>query len=236
VIVIARLYILPITQLISEAVIAEGLGYISEEKRTRLHRFRHREDLLRGLWADLLLRSRIIEDLHMANADIRFELNAYGKPRLSGVNNYHFNISHAGEWVVCLMDSEPVGVDVELVKTMDMAVARSFFTEEEYRYIREAAQSRDQMQRFYHIWTAKESYIKAVGKGLSLPLQEFSVLTAEGVEGVKRLGGETWQLQSYDLNSEAYSLTACFKPATELNEVVHVNTNRILETLRSANR
>lgn len=171
----------------------------------------------------------------MSNADIRFELNAYGKPRLSGADNYHFNVSHAGEWVVCMVDSEPVGVDVEHVKAMDITMARSFFAEEEYRYVMESAQSKEQMQRFYHIWTAKESYIKAVGKGLSLPLQEFSVLTAEGVEGAKKLGGEAWQLQSYDLHTEDYKLTACFKPTMEIHEVERVNVNRILATLRSVN-
>lgn len=234
-IAIAHLYILPVTQHISEAIVEEGLGYISEEKRARLHRFRHRDDLLRGLWADLLLRSRIIEDLHMANADICFKVNAYGKPRLSGADNYHFNVSHAGEWVVCMVDSEPVGVDVEHVKTMDIAMARSFFAEEEYRYVMEAPQSKEQMQRFYHIWTAKESYIKAIGMGLSLPLSEFSVLTAEGVEGVKQLGGEAWQLQSYDMDSEAYRLTACFKPTTEIHTVERMNINGILAALRSVN-
>ncbi|OCT11526.1 hypothetical protein A8709_07630 [Paenibacillus pectinilyticus] len=202
VITIAHVYILPVTSISLEDV-AEGLNYISEEKRARLHRFRRRGDLIRGLWADLLLRCTIIEDLHMDNAQIQFELNAYGKPRLSGVSDYHFNVSHAGEWVTCLVDSEPVGVDVEQVQAFDEGIAQSYFAQEEYRYVMEGADSEEKQQRFYQIWTAKESYIKAVGKGLSLPLQDFSVMTADGVEGVKWLGDEVWQFNSFKLDQHA---------------------------------
>lgn len=236
---IARLYVLPITSITPEAV-TEGLTYISEEKRARLHRFRHREDLIRGLMADLLLRSRIIEDLHMDNASIRFELNSYGKPRLSGVSNYHFNVSHSGDWVVCLVDSDPVGVDVERVQAFEDGIARSFFAEDEYRFVLNGAQDKDKQLRFYQIWTAKESYIKAVGKGLSLPLTDFSVLISEGVEGLKLLGGEAWQLSSFELpraqDTNTYYLTTCCKPSAHVKGPERADANYILSTFRSVNR
>jgi 4'-phosphopantetheinyl transferase len=238
---IARLFILPITSITPE-VVTEGLTYLSQEKRARLHRFRHREDLIRGLMADLLLRSRIIEDLHMDNASIRFELNSYGKPRLSGVSNYHFNVSHSGDWVVCLVDNEPVGVDVERVQAFEEGIARSFFAEDEYRFVLEGAQERERQLRFYRIWTAKESYIKAVGKGISLPLTDFSVVTSEGVEGIKLLGGEAWQISSNELNwpsgvnTNTYYVTTCCRSSSEIKGPECVDVNQIITALRSVNR
>lgn len=215
---------------------------MSKEKRARLNRFRHREDLIRGLMADLLLRSRIIEDLHMDNASIRFELNSYGKPKLSGVSNYHFNVSHSGDWVVCLVDNEPVGVDVERVQAFEEGIARSFFAEDEYRFVLEGAQDWERQLRFYQIWTAKESYIKAVGKGLSLPLTNFSVVTSEGVEGNKQLGGEPWQFSSFELdwpsgvNTNTYYVTTCCRSSSELKGPERVDIDQIITTLRSVNR
>lgn len=226
----------------SPEAVAEGLTYISEEKRARLHRFRHREDLLRGLGADLLLRSRIMDDLLMDNARIRFEYNAFGKPLLSGVSQYHFNVSHAGEWVACFVDSKPVGVDVERVQDFEEGIARSFFSEDEYRYVMEAGQYKEKRLRFYQVWTAKESYIKAVGQGLSLPLADFSVMSADGVEGHKRIGDEAWQLKSFDLsvysdvNEVAYFLTTCCKPSVSGYEPECVDITQILTKLRSVNR
>jgi 4'-phosphopantetheinyl transferase len=245
VIAIARLYTVPLIAIPTE-MSEEGLRYISEEKRARLHRFRQREDLVRGLWADLILRSIITEELHLSNEQIQFEQNAYGKPHLSGVNNFHFNVSHAGEWVACLVDSEPVGVDVEHVQTFDEAIARSFFAAEEHRFIMEATDEQEKQLRFYQIWTAKESYIKAVGKGLSLPLNAFSVMTAEGVEGDKQLAGEAWRLKSLhleafaNLSSQAlstpYLLTTCCKPGAKLNGLEQLTPNQILTKIRSVVR
>lgn len=230
---ITRLYVLPIEPVPSVSL-AELLSFTSEEKRAKLQKFHRQDDLLRGLWADLLLRKLIIEDHQVSNSQIRFEFNPYGKPQLWGVDNYHFNVSHSGKWVACLLDREPVGVDVEQIQSFDEAVARSFFAEEEYRFIMEASDNPEKQQRFYQVWTAKESYIKARGKGLSIKLDSFSVMTSEGVEGLKRIGGEEWRIKSFLIDS-AYSLTTCYKATSTWANGEIVASQQIIECLRSVN-
>nr|WP_237391871.1 4'-phosphopantetheinyl transferase superfamily protein [Paenibacillus dendrobii] len=87
----------------------------------------------------------------------------------------HFNISHSGEWVVCALDSLPVGVDVEEIKEAPFEISKRFFSREERTFLfNEAEEVRN--ESFYYIWTLKESYIKAIGQGLSYGLESFTVL------------------------------------------------------------
>ncbi|MEC0228910.1 4'-phosphopantetheinyl transferase family protein [Paenibacillus alba] len=230
-IAITHLYILSIDD-VSSISVEELLPLVSEEKRTKLRKFHRQEDLLRGLWADLLLRKLIIENLQLANSQITFEYGAYGKPRVCGNHPFHYNISHSGKWVACILDSQPVGVDVEHMQAFDESLVLTLFAQEEYRYIMEEADSRLRQLRFYQLWTAKESYMKAIGLGLSLPLHTFSVITPEGVEGAKRIQGEDWFLKSYPVDP-AYSFTSCSKSLASWDSMEIAQPSQILEIVRS---
>lgn len=188
-----------------------GMRYLTEEKRAKLLRFRREEDRQRGLWAELLLRSVICSELGLPNRSIALAVNAYGKPHLAGVPSFHFNVSHSGRWVVCLTDEHPAGVDVEKIAPFDPKIAYSYFTEAEVQYMEETPYASDQQNRFFQLWTAKESCIKAVGKGLSLPLQSFSVVPAITGDGSVTVEGDAWQLRQLDLDP-GYSFTICCKP------------------------
>jgi len=89
-------------------------------------------------------------------------------------NGIHFNISHSGNCVVCAVDEKAVGVDIEVIKPIDFNIAERFFSKAEYLTLINQPKEM-QMKYFYMIWTLKESYIKADGRGLSLPLNSFSI-------------------------------------------------------------
>ena len=93
----------------------------------------------------------------------------------AGVRNLRFNLSNTTGLVACAvsMDCE-IGIDVEnITRTVDAdAVAPSVFAPAELADFREAGLE-DQRERFFSYWTLKESYIKARGMGLSLPLDAF---------------------------------------------------------------
>jgi 4'-phosphopantetheinyl transferase len=153
------------------------LQFVSENRKTKLTRFRRREDLLRSLIGELIIRSQTVNYLNIPNCRIEIENEKYGKPYINGYPNFHFNISHSGQWVICAISKEPVGIDIEKMdfdKT-DLAVAERFFTDSEKNYIFEAAEREEQYNRFYEIWTLKESYIKCLGVGLRKPLDSYSI-------------------------------------------------------------
>lgn len=98
-----------------------------------------------------------------------------GKPVFRDKAEVHFSISHAGGAAVLAFGDRPSGVDIEYVKRADMKVAKRFFRQEEYEYIL-GQEEAGRADAFCRIWTGKEAVVKASGKGLSMPLDSFSVL------------------------------------------------------------
>lgn len=103
-----------------------------------------------------------------------------GKPFL-GHNAYKcditFNISHSGEhFVVAIGKENPVGVDVEKINTIAEidAISKMIMTVVEYRRFCRLDENQ-KLQIFYQLWTRKESVVKALGAGLSYPIQELDV-------------------------------------------------------------
>ena len=148
------------------------LPLVSSEKQERIKRFHFFRDARNCLLGDVLARCEICRTTGLSNRQLEFSTNEFGKPFLVNNPNIHFNISHAGHYIACAVSNEPIGIDIELIKPVDMAIAERFFTPDETAYIMTGMQE----QRFYEIWTKKESHIKWEGKGLHKPLTSFSVL------------------------------------------------------------
>jgi 4'-phosphopantetheinyl transferase len=150
---------------------------VSEERRHRIERYLHQEDADRSLLAELLIRFGA-RNLHGIQTDrITFAANAYGKPYIPGCPGICFNISHSGDWILCAWDSQPIGVDVEQIRSLDYDLANRFFSEPERVLLTKQSES-EKLRMFYRLWTLKESFIKQVGRGLSIPLDSFSVQPA----------------------------------------------------------
>ncbi|WP_033716522.1 4'-phosphopantetheinyl transferase family protein [Bacillus mycoides] len=148
---------------------------ISNEKRERMKRLLNLCDINRTLIGDLLIRSLVCQKYKMNNEEIKFIYNEYGKPFVQKFSDFHFNISHSGEWVVCATANSNVGIDIERVSDIEaLKLANEFFSEEEF-YDLSNMNSDEQINYFFDLWTLKESYIKTIGKGLYIPLNSFSI-------------------------------------------------------------
>lgn len=151
------------------------LNRIGEEKKTRILRFLHPQSAYQSLLGELLVRAVICQNTSMNNSEISFNVDRYGKPSLKNCPEFTFNISHSGHWVVLIWSRQQfaLGIDVEQIKPMDLGIAERFFHTTEYLDLL-SRQGAEQMEYFFQLWTLKESYIKAEGKGLSIPLDTFS--------------------------------------------------------------
>lgn len=144
-------------------------------KRQKINRLINKKDKIRTLIGEILIRTIILKELKIKHDNIQFDKNKYGKPYLSGYKDFNFNISHSGDFVVCVIDEKPIGVDIEQEKLIEhKEIAGNFFTEGEYKYISKGDLD-TQIRKFYDIWTLKESYIKCCGTGLSMKLNSFSI-------------------------------------------------------------
>ena len=102
------------------------------------------------------LLAQMLEELY-GRSDYSITYNKNGKPL---VDFCWFNLSHSGEYVVCAVSENPIGVDIERLDRLKKRPHYAFFTQREDSYIN-AAENFE--KRFYTLWTRKEAYIKALG-------------------------------------------------------------------------
>lgn len=93
----------------------------------------------------------------------RFSYNAHGKPYLAEFPDIHFNLSHCHNAIACVVDSKPVGVDVEDMGRYRESLARYCMNDSEMNSILGAA---DPDLEFTRLWTRKEAVYKLSGTGI----------------------------------------------------------------------
>lgn len=151
------------------------LQIVSPEKKKRIENIYSFKEACNCLLGDVLARNEISRVLDIFNEEIKITTTEYGKPVLQNNPNIHFNVSHAGEYIVCTIADEPVGIDIEIIKPINMQIAKRFFAQDEISYILDG----NQIRRFFEVWTKKESRIKCEGYGFKKPLKSFSVFYQE---------------------------------------------------------
>ena len=144
-------------------------------RRRKCDAFRFPDDRRRSAAAWLLLR-QMLGDRGVYADSLSVSENAFGKPAFDSELNVHFSLSHAGERVMATVDDRPVGCDVERIVPFDEAVAGECLTDEELSWIGCQPSGPERDKAFIRLWVRKESYVKAVGRGLGIRLKSFSVL------------------------------------------------------------
>ncbi len=131
----------------------------------------------------------------------------YGKPFLSEHPEIRYNMSHADGIAVCLMTDSECGVDCENVRPYRPNVVKRAFSESEKKLIENTPEDERDLL-FFRLWTLKESYVKAIGIGISYPLNtvEFSF------EGNKiKTSVKGYKFRQYILKDGKYAVSVCIK-------------------------
>lgn len=150
----------------------------SKKERSKIDRYIFEKDRHTCLVTRGLLRFVLSQCTGIPPQSFGFEENSYGKPRLkTGVTDIpiFFNLSHAGGLTACavVLDHE-IGIDVEdSTRKIDINIANRFFSKQESEVLGQTMEDKKKSV-FFDFWTLKESYIKAKGRGLSIPLDKFS--------------------------------------------------------------
>jgi 4'-phosphopantetheinyl transferase len=181
---------------------------LSSDERARAERFhferdRHHFIVGRGLLRVILSRYLGSEPQHLA-----FCYGAHGKPALvppSAEETLRFNLSHAHGLVLYgVARTREIGLDLERIRPIPEAeqIAERFFSAQEHAILR-ALPASQKAEAFFNGWTRKEAYIKALGDGLTKPLDQFDVSLVPGEPArLLRVEGDAqevarWGLQSF---------------------------------------
>lgn len=176
---------------------------VSEERMKRMERYRFEIDRRRGLAAEALLNYGLRKLCPALSVPVSLSRDENGKPSvifsekerillkeagllLPSEDTVAFSLSHAGNYALCAISQEhgAIGADLEEQRRDNRKIAEHFFCPGEIAAIRSTGV-------FYDYWTLKESFLKAVGQGLSLPLDSFEVLLGEN-------GKDARYLQDFD--------------------------------------
>lgn len=153
---------------------------LSHDERQRAERFIFQKDYNQYVSARGLLRVLLSRYTGQNPRELVFAYNPYGKPELddfSGIEKIYFNLSHSGEIVLfAITRMREVGIDVEQIRPFEYAdqIVERYFSDKEkaqFRLLHEDTK----IEAFFTCWTRKEAYIKALGRGLSIPLNQFSI-------------------------------------------------------------
>ncbi|MEW4568921.1 4'-phosphopantetheinyl transferase superfamily protein [Tautonia sp. JC769] len=182
------LWVFPQSEVRKLVGVPEFEGWVSNDELLRSRRFRSTRDQHAFLATRILVRSVLSRYEAIAPAHWRFATGRYGKPRIADppvVPPLYFNLSRTSGMIVCAVSRtcELLGVDVERWDqgAENLVIADRYFAPSELAALR-SLPDQDQAARFMMLWTLKESYLKAMGVGLTRPLQTFAI-TIEGNPG-----------------------------------------------------
>jgi 4'-phosphopantetheinyl transferase len=193
--------------------------FLSDDEMDRAERVHFDKQRNHYIAARGQMRKIINNYLRIKDEKLVFVYNEFGKPYLEN-NPIHFNLSHSHELALLAINMNyELGVDIEWIhrKTDLMPIGERFFSENEFTELN-ALPANLQRQGFFNCWTRKESYIKARGVGLGIPLSKFEVSLKPD---------ESVQLKSTQHDPEAankWKLYA-FDPYPDYTAALTINTN-----------
>lgn len=187
---------------------------VSATRRRKSEKFLFLEDAKRCICAEAIMRYYLIKNLGINNSEIEIMYNEYGKPFLKNIDLY-FSLSHSNKWVVCGWSNNEIGVDIEKIDKINLDIAKTSFCKSEYDYIKSGEEC-EQYKKFIQIWTLKESYIKYIGKGLTIPLNSFCIKKNADYFNIESDGNiENVFLKQLEFSNDYY-LTECSRDESRM--------------------
>jgi 4'-phosphopantetheinyl transferase len=175
---------------------------LSQDELERAARFRFRRDAERFVAGRGQLRRILAGLLECDPAALRFAYGPSGKPSLRGGADLSFNLAHTQALGLLAVTADAkVGVDIEShsAPVQDCEeLAHGFFAPAEVRTLMALPRSQRDVA-FLRCWTRKEAYVKALGDGLQLPLEDFAVSLAPGTPARLRWCRRAGELERWTL-------------------------------------
>lgn len=194
----------------------DQVALLSGAEKAKASRFHFERDARRYRASHTALRQVLAQATGQSARVLSFIEGPFGKPRLEGVGQPHFNMSHSGDWALIGLCAEaPIGVDIEVPRDMSdlEALAQRNFSPAEFKAL--LAVGPDQrLQAFLRCWTRKEACLKALGSGLSIEPGVFEA----GIETEPRftsidVQGQACGMVVHSLALPLHGLAACARLA-----------------------
>ena len=192
-----KIYIIPFDY---KRLTPQSIQYLNQEERQKAQSFFHQIDQKNYQLSHIYLRKLLTQYAPTLPPKAwKFEFNNYGKPYITnqGYQHIYFNISHTKTHFAMIISNKECGIDIEKEDSIeiDQNILDLVLTPKEQKMIKQKNIS------FYTLWTLKEAHIKAIGKGLSISLQDIEFLSINE-NSTFQIGKYYYQTQK--INSNLY--------------------------------
>ncbi len=182
----------------------DEIASLSPARKIKANSYIFEKDKKLCLAAGLAL-DRGLRDFGLSEPSVSISYKENGKPYLKDYPHIHFNLSHSGEFAIAVISDQEIGCDIEKVREINDGVVSKCFTEEEQKYI---DTSLNENEAFTRIWVYKESFLKAVGYGITIPMNSFSVLPdGTKVKIIQNVDPRKWVIEEKTFSD--YLLAVC---------------------------
>ena len=187
---------------------------LSDDERAKAARFRFDEPRRQFIMCRAILKILLANCCRVETNRIQLEYGAHGKPALSlaelpvGTPAMEFSVSHSGRFgLIAVSLKTPIGVDIEAWNpaVKHQRLAERFFAPTEVIELSKLPLE-SQLAGFYRCWTSKEAYLKATGRGLSLPLDSFCV-SADPVRPAALVAVDDHPAASHDWTAQSLTVS-----------------------------
>lgn len=201
---------------------------LSNSLKERINKQKRLQDKWRIIASDRLIRTVLGAELDLPQESIMYHYAPTGKPYLEN-GKRHFNIAHSNDIVLMVTASTPVGVDIEYIKPLeDLNELLQNFTEAEQNILRNETEQ-NRLIAFFKLWVIKESYLKATGDGLSVPLDNVEVVGfLEDQPTIK--GHHEWQIKPIE-TLEGYQAAICTQEKVLTDQVISVPFEKLISSV-----
>lgn len=195
----AKLYLVNIN-----AMTASECSSLSLERQRKADSYRFEKDRRLCLAAGVAL-DRALKDRGLSEKDFLVSYGEFGKPYIKELPDFKFNLSHAGNLAVVAVSEKEIGCDIEMMGRYSEAIVRRCFSADEQSYVNN---SKDKYAAFTRIWAAKESFLKALGIGLSAKLPDVSVHFEEnGIRIEQKIDPRHWSTEERAIEEYILAVT-----------------------------
>lgn len=203
---------------------------LSKEEKQKYHKFHFEKDKRLYLISHAMLRLVLSHYIGCSTQSISFKYNSYGKPSITDHSEISFNLSHSKQAIALVLNNGnnlSLGIDIESHKNRGEVIdlAFNYFSTEECELLKNYSTSL-QNEIFFKLWTLKESYIKAIGKGLSIDLNKFTFNSLDNCINIKHYADEDknyWQF-SQSRPYQDYLLALAIRSAENNIQQLKVHT------------
>lgn len=200
--------------------------FLDIQEQGRAAKYHKETDKNRFIICRSLLKFALARHTQSDINDIFIKLLNNKKPYLPKHPNVFFNVSHSGDYAVLAISTSPIGIDIEHIN-LNYAFQETLpyvFNEDEIQFINNAEHK---ARAFYSLWTRKEAFVKALGKGID---DDFSKIPC--LDGLHHLdaalieSSQHWQVHNFKIDNNDNYLGAIANPTNNMcgGEKFHFHT------------